>query len=89
MKKALLIAMIALTGFSLLSGSAALADDHDRAVRDLRKAEEHVKKAIDLLNRARHDDRLDKEGNGVTALHLLRTARSNIEDALDSVKKEK
>jgi hypothetical protein len=87
MKKAL---VIALTGFSLLVGGTALAnEDHDRAVRDLRKAEEHVRKAIDLLNHAHHADRLDKEGNGETALNLLRTARSNIEDALDNVKKEK
>jgi hypothetical protein len=86
MKKALVIAF---TGFALLTSGAALADDHDRAVRDLRKAEEHVKKAIDLLNRARHDDRLDKEGRGVTALNLLRRARSNINDALDSVERQK
>ena len=85
MKKVLLIA---LTSLSILTG-AVLANDKDRNWRDIDRADEHVRKAIEILNRANNDNRLDKKGEAEDALHLLRRARSKLSDAIDNVKKGK
>ena len=85
MKKILLFA---LTSLSILTTNT-FAGDYDSSRRDLRRAKEYVSDAIDLLSRARNDDRLDKDGHGETALNLLRTARSEIEDAQKKIKNRK
>lgn len=85
MKKVLLIA---LTSLSILSG-AALAEGRDKSWRDIDRADEHVRKAIEILNRARNDNRLDKDGHGERALQLLRRVRSELDDSMDIVKRQK
>jgi hypothetical protein len=85
MKQALVIALTSLTLFT----GVALADDRERGVQELRKADEHVRKAIEILNRARNDNRLDKKGDGEDALNMLRRVRSRLDDAVDNIQHQK
>ena len=82
------VILIALASLSVLSG-AALAGGRDRNWREIERAEEHARKAIHILNSANNDDRLNKDGKGEDALHLLRIAKSKLNDAIDNVKKRK
>lgn len=83
MKKLLLIAF---TGLSIMAG-AALADDNDRDWREIHKAQEHVKKAFDILRRAKKEKRFENDDNVETAINLLRNAKSELGDTLDNIKK--
>lgn len=84
MKKSVLIAFI---GLSILTVTA-FADDKDRDYREIRKAQEHVKKAFDILRRAKNEKRFEKDDHVETSINLLRNARSELDDTLDNLRKK-
>jgi hypothetical protein len=78
------LAIIAVAAVSFAGGVAIAAEVHDW--RDLDKVHEHVKQAINEMERARAANHYDMAGHGVKAEQLLRDAEAELHQAVDAAK---